>query len=156
MGLTSASFALLFGALRLDGRAFSQTRSRAFLLPRREKAVFGGGGVGDDTLPLAGVSSSFSHGKPGGDEGGLEARAGSSEKMALSCGGLEGEIDDPEDDSMLAGCRSKNATYIKCREEVNYCWRIMAMLISNSHDASGSRLAGSHVKRRPVPHLRYR
>ena len=83
MGLTSASLRLLFGALRLDGRAFSHTRSRAFRLPRREKAVFGGDRVGDDNvLRSTEVSSSFSHGKPGGDEGGLEARAGSSEKMA--------------------------------------------------------------------------
>lgn len=116
MGLTSASFALLFGALRLDGRAFSQTRSKAFRLPRREKAVFGGGRVGDDRLPLAGVSSSFSHGKPGGDEGGLEARAGSSEKMALSRGGLEGVVDNDEDGSILADCRGKNAT-LRYREE---------------------------------------
>lgn len=78
--------------------------------------------------------------------------------MALSRGGLDGVVDDDEEDgSMLADCCDKNVT-LSYGKQSNYCWRIMAtsMLISNSHDASGSRLVGSHVKRRPLPHLRYR
>lgn len=99
-------------------------------MPRREKAVFGGGRVGDDVLPPAEVSFSFSHGKPGGDDGGLEARAGSSEKMALSRGGLEGVVDKDDDGSMLAGHRSKNVTFGYRNKKIDYCRRILILLIS--------------------------
>ena len=63
---------------------------RALRFPRIEKAVL----VGFEGV-LAGLLSSrcCSHGKPGGDEGGLDARVGSSENIALSARvGLDGAV----------------------------------------------------------------
>ena len=61
-------------------RALSLVETRAFRLPRTEKALLIGSGF------FEGVSSlEFSHGNSGGDEGGLDAMR-SSEKMALSLG----------------------------------------------------------------------
>ena len=63
---------------RLAGRTLSLNGSRALRFwPRREKAVFLMG------LEWALGASGCSHGKPGGEEGGVEKEVVESEKMAL-------------------------------------------------------------------------
>ena len=74
-------------------RALSLMGSRAFLLPRSENALTVG------FCWVASVSSGvvlLSHGKPGGEEGGLEARVGSSENRATR------GLDDPVSSAIAA------------------------------------------------------
>ena len=64
-------------------RALSLVETRAFRLPRTEKALLIGS-EGCEGVSFLGLLA-LSHGNSGGDEGGLDAMR-SSEKMALSLG----------------------------------------------------------------------
>ena len=65
-------------------RALSLVETRAFRLPRTEKALLIGSGGFEGVSVFLGLLA-LSHGNSGGDEGGLDAMR-SSEKMALSLG----------------------------------------------------------------------
>lgn len=65
-------------------RALSLVETRAFRLPRTEKALLIGSGGFEGVLFVLALLA-LSHGNSGGDEGGLDAMR-SSEKMALSLG----------------------------------------------------------------------
>lgn len=89
--------------LFFNGRAFSVKAVRGFRLPRIEKALLATCCGGFNVL-----LSNCSHGKPGGDDGGLDACVGSSEKIALA-GELDGAVfseDGNGSDMMSAVCAS--------------------------------------------------
>lgn len=92
-------FASFFAVTRFFAeRALSLIGVRALRLPSSEKALLAGFESAFDAVFKDDVSS---HGKPGGDEGGLDALVGSSEKMALSVGdGLDGTVS--SDESIVA------------------------------------------------------
>ena len=78
------------GAAFFVGRAFSLRGFNGFRLPKMENAVLlvgGGGGFVDASTDVL----AFSHGNPGGDDGGLDARAGASEKTGGGVG-LDGRV----------------------------------------------------------------
>lgn len=78
-------------AVFFAGRTLSLTRSRALRLPRTENALLLG--LDGDVDVLWEDVCCCSHGKPGGDDGGLDGRTGSSEKTAASAGGgLDGAV----------------------------------------------------------------
>lgn len=102
-----ASFAAVaVGVGFLAERTLSLIEESAFRLPRTENALLIVGEGWERVLYL--VVLSCSHGNSGGDEGGLDARHGSSEKMGLSLGiGV--------DDRCGSGVEVRLASAIFCR-----------------------------------------